>query len=611
MSDIDPLIGRTFDDKYRVEERLGMGGMGAVYRAAHLRLEQPVALKVMNPHLLASHEARARFLREARTAGLVQHPNAVNVTDYGETQDGHVYLVMDFLEGSSLRQIITAEAPLDPARAVSLMAQISAAVAAAHDAGVIHRDLKPSNIFIEQRKDAPPTVRLLDFGIAKLLVDDAADLDAQQYRTGGGAIMGTPRYMSPEQSEGEVLTTASDVYSLGVMMYEMLTGVTPFVGNNLALIVKHNTEAPRPLREIVPGVPAPLEEVVLHALAKSPANRPAHAIEFRRELIDAGERLGLEHAQADLQPVLEQLKYEGWASNSGRFVIDIEKLREHRAAQNPAVPTADTPPSAAPVPPVNSRTAVTQELTPRATVVAEVSPAIVSPQSPLPDEAPVAAPSDGTRKGFVLGILVLTIAGVAWGLGTLLRPPANTNYEGVRQSIGAPPDRRSQTVTSNPDETPTNAGQPGRVLRGGTVANPTARPTPAPTALPGRAAPHNSTPHPTPLLTPTPLAANRSPASKEVPESKPRADVLPDKKAATRAATRPEIISGRPTLTVSLPHNAPPNPKAAGQTHPTSLPFAPKPVITPAATPAPALPTDAERSGAIRPRTVQNFPSKP
>ena len=610
MSDIDPLIGRTFDDKYRVEERLGMGGMGAVYRAAHLRLEQPVALKVMNPHLLASHEARARFLREARTAGLVQHPNAVNVTDYGETQDGHVYLVMDFLEGSSLRQIITAEAPLDPARAVSLMAQISAAVAAAHDAGVIHRDLKPSNIFIEQRKDAPPTVRLLDFGIAKLLVDDVNDLEAQQYRTGGGAILGTPRYMSPEQSEGEVLTTASDVYSLGVMMYEMLTGVTPFVGNNLALIVKHNTEAPRPLREIVPGVPAPLEEVVLHALAKSPANRPAHAIEFRRELIDAGERLGLEHAQADLQPVLEQLKYEGWASNSGRFVIDIEKLREHRAAQNPAVPTADTPPPAAPVPAVNNRTAVTQELTPRTTVVAEVAPLIMSPQPPLPDEAPVAAPSDGTRKGFVLGILVLTIAGVAWGLGTLLRPPANTNYEGVRQSIGAPPDHRSQTVTSNPDETPTNAGQPGRVLRGGTVANPASRPTPAPTALPGRA-PSIVIPRPTPVLTPTPLAANRLPMSKEVPESKTRADVLPDKKAAARAATatRPETAS-TPTLAVSLPRNAPPNPTTAGQAHLTP-PIIPKPVITPAATPAPALPTDAERSGAIRPRTVQNFPSRP
>src|SRR5919206_3652288 len=164
---IDPLIGRTFDDKYRLDARLGEGGMGTVYRATHLLIDRPVAIKVLNQRFVTDESAQERFSREARAAGRLQHTNAVSVTDFGRTQDGLVYIVMELLEGKSLREVLAHEAPLDTARAVSLMLQISAAVAAAHEAGIIHRDLKPGNIYVAQRRNSPPVVKVLDFGIAK------------------------------------------------------------------------------------------------------------------------------------------------------------------------------------------------------------------------------------------------------------------------------------------------------------------------------------------------------------------------------------------------------------------------------------------------------------
>jgi len=161
---VDPLVGHTLDEKYYLEARLGIGGMGTVYRARHLLIDRPVAVKVLNQRFVEDEAARTRFHREARAAGRLQHTNAVTVTDFGESQDGYVYLVMELLEGRTLREVLAKEAPLDAARSVSLMMQISAAVAAAHEAGIIHRDLKPANIFIVQRAEVPAVVKVLDFG---------------------------------------------------------------------------------------------------------------------------------------------------------------------------------------------------------------------------------------------------------------------------------------------------------------------------------------------------------------------------------------------------------------------------------------------------------------
>lgn len=328
---VDPLVGRTFDDKYRLDERLGEGGMGTVYRATHLLIDRPVAIKVLNERFVTDEAAQERFRREARAAGRLQHTNAVTVTDFGRTQDGLVYIVMELLEGKSLREVLAREAPLDTARAVSLMLQICAAVAAAHEAGIIHRDLKPGNIFVVQRKHAPPIIKVLDFGIAKL----ATEQDGREVKniTQTGVMIGTPRYMSPEQCDGAELTPASDVYSLGVILYEMLTGTTPFSGPTpLAVALKHSSEMPRPPREFVPTIPQPLEDLVLRALEKKPEDRPPDAGAFRRELYTTAEKLGLEHSAGFSAPTIETLRDVGTETPSGRLVIDLEKMREKRAS---------------------------------------------------------------------------------------------------------------------------------------------------------------------------------------------------------------------------------------------------------------------------------------
>lgn len=328
---VDPLVGHTLDDKYHLEARLGIGGMGTVYRARHLLIDRPVAVKVLNQRFVEDEAARTRFRREARAAGRLQHTNAVTVTDFGESHDGYVYLVMELLEGRTLRDVLAKEAPLDAARAVSLMLQVSAAVAAAHEAGIIHRDLKPANIFIVQRADVPAVVKVLDFGIAKLAAE-FLDEDEAMTLTQVGAMIGTPRYMSPEQCDGAELTPASDVYSLGVILYEMLTGTVPFSGTTpLSIAMKHITEPPRPPSEFVSSIPPALEQVVLHTLEKNPRDRPANAAGFRRELLETADRLGLEHAAITSSPNLAALRKAGTESPSGRLVIDISRLRENRA----------------------------------------------------------------------------------------------------------------------------------------------------------------------------------------------------------------------------------------------------------------------------------------
>lgn len=330
---VDPLLGHTLDGKYRLDEKLGVGGMGTVYRALHLLIDRPVAVKVLNRLFVEDEAARTRFRREARAAGRLQHPNAVTVTDFGESQDGYVYLVMELLEGRTLRDVLAKEAPLDVARSVALMVQISAAVAAAHDAGIIHRDLKPANIFIVQRAEVPAVVKVLDFGIAKLaaeLLDE--EEEERQELTQVGAMIGTPRYMSPEQCDGVDLTPAADVYSLGCILYEMITGTVPFSGATpLAIAVKQTSEIPRPPREFVSSIPPALEQAVLHALEKRPEDRPANAAAFREELMATAERLGLEHAAVTSSPDLAALRSVGTESPSGRLIIDISRLRETRA----------------------------------------------------------------------------------------------------------------------------------------------------------------------------------------------------------------------------------------------------------------------------------------
>ena len=316
--------------------------MGTVYRARHLLMDRPVAIKVLHPRFVDNEAARSRFQLGARAAVMLHHVNAVSVTDFGQTADGDVYLVMELLEGRTLRDTIAKEAPLETARATSITLQTAAAVAAAHEAGIIHRDLKPSNILITQSANAPAVVKVLDFGIAKL-AGDKFDNEEATALTLPGTPMGTPRYMAPEQYEGRDLTPAADVYSLGVILYEMLTGMAPFTGATpLEIALKHQNEPLRLPREIVAAIPEDVERVVLHALEKQPEARPANATEFRRELLETAERLGLEHHAITSAPDIRALRDAPAPSPSGRLVVDIAKLRETRAATEKPEPQRDT-----------------------------------------------------------------------------------------------------------------------------------------------------------------------------------------------------------------------------------------------------------------------------
>jgi serine/threonine protein kinase len=258
--------------RFRIECEIGTGGMGTVYRATHLGLERAVAVKIIKPEFASDPDVADRFMREARTMAKLRHPHAAMIFDAGNLPDGRHFIIMEFVEGHTLSEILEREGPLSPERAVRIAADICDVLTEAHNLGIVHRDLKPSNIMLNERG-----VCVLDFGVAKVLAT-SVDATHTHATTGSGVIVGTPRYMSPEQCLGQRIGARSDLYSLGVLLYEMLTGRPPFTDPLAsAVLVKQATAAPPPLPKLRPELPRALVVAVHTLLAKRPDDRPANA----------------------------------------------------------------------------------------------------------------------------------------------------------------------------------------------------------------------------------------------------------------------------------------------------------------------------------------------
>jgi serine/threonine-protein kinase len=271
----DPYAGRVLGGRYRLLERLGQGGMGTVYRALHTLMDKQVAVKILRAEMATDGEAVARFHREARSASKLDHDHCIRVMDFGQSDEGLLYLVMELLDGVSLGQVVR-RGPLPAARAAAIGVAVAEALQHAHENGIVHRDLKPDNVYLARRPRGRELVKVLDFGLAKLMSDAALGPSI----TRDGTVFGTPEYMAPEQAEGEKLDGRTDVYALGIILYQLVTGDVPFrAGNFVALLTKQVTEKPLPPTERRPDldIPEGLEAAILKCLAKKAKDRFATA----------------------------------------------------------------------------------------------------------------------------------------------------------------------------------------------------------------------------------------------------------------------------------------------------------------------------------------------
>ncbi len=283
--------GSVVADRYRIERMLGQGAMGAVYLATHVHMRKRFALKLLLPDVRDSQEVLARFEREAMAAAHIEHPNVVAATDFGRTPDGAFFLVLEYVEGDSLRTVL-ANGPVAPQRAARIARQIASALGRAHSLGIVHRDLKPDNVMLVKRDGADELVKVLDFGIAKVNVNqlsEGAPRTTKHALTQVGSVFGTPEYMAPEQALGESVDARTDLYALGVTLYEMLAGLRPLEADNaVVLLTMHVTTPPPPISVRNPNVTVPpeLEALTMRLLAKKPADRPASAQEVETALAD-------------------------------------------------------------------------------------------------------------------------------------------------------------------------------------------------------------------------------------------------------------------------------------------------------------------------------------
>ncbi len=495
------MIGETAGS-YRIVRQIGQGGMGAVYLGRHTMLGRPAAIKVLLPALSQNREMVGRFFNEARAATAIRHPGIVEIYDFGFLPNGAAYIAMEMLEGESLSARLRRQGRLPAGATIEIGRQVAAALHAAHSKAITHRDLKPDNVFLISDPEIGERVKLLDFGIAKLITEDAGN------RTRTGMVMGTPVYMSPEQCRGTAaLDSRADLYSLGCMLYELLTGRPPFVAESAGDIIAHHLYfQPEPVRMHEASVPEPLEQLIMSLLAKDPAMRPASA--------------------ADVRAI-----FDGWrtlASASSGGAMHATPVTAPMPATPSTLPTAPTAP-AVPAPVTPAATSAVRG--PVAHVAASVPTTLSGSAVSLPPAVgPVGlvGPVKSRRRWLVSASAAVIVVGLAAVVLVMRQPDASTQVAATAPgALGAPaPAPPSPPASSPPAPSPS--------------PSPVAPPPPAPSASLDQPAPSGSEPAPAELSA-SPDAANKPAANKpidEPPSRKPGKRVAATSKPAGTATKK-------------------------------------------------------------------------
>ncbi len=399
------MIGRVIAGRYRIQDKLGEGGMGAVFKAEQISLKRTVAVKLLRPEMASSQLLLRRFNAEAEAVAKLSHPNTVNIYDFGQDTDGALFIAMEFIEGQSLRHVIHREAPLSLRRALSIALQVSSSLTDAHSRSIIHRDLKPDNVMVQQRGREKDIVRVLDFGIAKLRDENR---QSQLAMTQAGDMLGTPQYMAPEQIRAETIDGRTDVYALGCLLYEMITARLPYEAPTImSLLSKHLMEVAVPPSQRRPdlALPPAIDHLILSAMAKDPKLRPSTMEAFGEQIAELLATLPAETAQSTAQRPVPSAVLPSVAT--------------------PAAYSAFGPPGAGPAPSYATHG-------PQMPAPAASTPAFAPPSAPPPG-SPQAVPTQHTRGGgsnkalwIVLAALLVASGGVAIVMAMRSTPAAET-----------------------------------------------------------------------------------------------------------------------------------------------------------------------------------------